>query len=778
MEPHSRSLSAQAGTLRLPQALVLLLKSALAQSANDQGTQSLADLTLWDTIRLSVYRLILLINPFVDRGNVVTSAIVGMVKLTALCGSAYWVWDRQSKKRKIAPSINSQNVDDATGGKNAPYDLHHTRPKHVSVLYRPSSAWTRLLTIADDAATNDPGLLRKHSTIQSYSVASSNFTYPAIRTFYRPHPQESKFPTKPSPVPLLVFVHGLGGSIAQFHPILLSLSNLASCLAVDLPGCGLSSFQPKTAQAYTTDALVQLLAAVIEQHRAKDEGQTVVLIGHSMGCSLAALLASPTSPHADLISQHVSGLIAICPKADPPTEHQTKLLQRVTSVPAVLFDLYRRWDRRGGINSASVARMAGADAEEETKKLQLRFNKQSRTAVWQRMARGMCPDYLADPPRGGLPGRPTWKGLQIPVFLTAGEADTVTPPENVKLIVDFLGRDVGAIEPPSEKASLPIAAAPFDPAVIDPALAERKHQDSGIDADDLPKVDSDTKTSSTTAPSTIGSSLIETETRTTEGSIVISDPPLGSPASAPTSTTPSPHPRRLVVKTTIMPKPAAHAMLFAPSTSRTLSGLIGSFLADHIDPRLSLAWQLQYLSTEGKWDVKNLEKWSAVRPVSEPIAGTFRAMKTLREVDERHSPRVVVQEWKDRIKAVVDISHDQPVYDPRGLQEGGIEYFKFPTVSKQPPLKDEVRAFIDLIDRIQAHCQEEGKQGLIGVHCHYGFNRTGFFLVCYMVEKLGFRLEDAIEEFRSKRAPGIRHSHFIDELHVRYCSGLRRAPTL
>lgn len=426
--------------------------------------------------------------------------------------------------------------------------------------------------------------------------------------------------------------------------------------------------------------------------------------------------------------------------------------------------------------------MAGADAEEDTKKLQLRFNKQSRTAVWQRMARGMCPDYSTDPPRGGLPGRRTWEGLQIPVFLSAGEADTVTPPENVKLIVAFLGRDVGAIEPPSEKASLPIAAAPLDPAVLDPCLNERKHQDSGVDANDIPKPESDAKPSSTTAPSSLGSSLIETESRTTEGSIVISDTPPSSPTrpspSTPSLSTPSPHPRRLVVKTTILPKPAAHAMLFAPSTSRTLSGLIGSFLADHIDPRLSLAWQLQYLSTEGKWDVKNLAKWSAVRPVSEPIASTFRAMKTLREVDDRHCPRVVAREWKNRIAAVIDISHDQPVYDPRGLQDGGIEYFKFPTVSKQPPLRDEVRAFIELVDRIRAHCRDAGKQGLVGVHCHYGFNRTGFFVVSYLVERLGWRVEDAIDEFAKKRAPGIRHSHFVDELHVRYCSGLRRAPTL
>jgi len=43
--------------------------------------------------------------------------------------------------------------------------------------------------------------------------------------------------------------------MAQFNPILLSLSNLASCLAIDLPGCGASSFEPKSWHAYTTEAL-------------------------------------------------------------------------------------------------------------------------------------------------------------------------------------------------------------------------------------------------------------------------------------------------------------------------------------------------------------------------------------------------------------------------------------------------------------------------------------------------------------------------------------------
>ena len=555
--------------------------------------------------------------------------------------------------------------------------------------------------------------------------------------------------------------------MAQFNPILLSLSNLASCLAIDLPGCGASSFEPKSWHAYTTEALVYLLATVIEQHRVTDENQPVILVGHSMGCSLAALLASPASPHAQPLSGHVGGLIAICPKADPPTPKEVKQLRTITSMPSTIFDLLRKWDRRGGLNSRSVLRMTGPDAEQATKELQLRYNQQSRSAVWQRMALGMCPDYSTGQPRGGLPGRQVWAALDIPVFLIAGEADTVTPASNIRRIVNFLGRDVSAIQPPSEKVSLPIAAAPFDLASVLPApdYDVRKHQDSGIDANDLPKMDDDTTEKSGQIIISHDINLITTRDTLTDGSRTLAEAPAK----------PTPHVRRLVVKTLILPRPAAHALLFAPTSSRIISGLIGTFFSDHIDPRLSLGWQLNYLSTEGKWDVKNLEKWKAVPPVSEPIADTFRAMKTLREVDEAHTPRVLAQQWHGKLSAVIDISHDSPVYDAKGLEEGGIPYYKFPTVSKQPPQADEVAAFIDLVDRIRAERQQ---QGLIGVHCHYGFNRTGFFLVSNLVERLNMRVEAAIDLFERARPPGIRHSHFIDQLHVRYAAGLRRTPTL
>jgi pimeloyl-ACP methyl ester carboxylesterase len=312
----------------------------------------------------------------------------------------------------------------------------------IYFLYKRRSANTKSSleeNFSDDGT--DPGLLKKHSNYASYHVSETGITYPSIRTFYRPHPHSDKLPVKPTPLPLLVCVHGLGGSIAQFHPLLSSLVNLAPTLAIDLPGCGLSSFRPKAWEAYTTKALVQLLAVVIEKHRDVEGGQGVILVCHSMGCSLAALLTSSTSPYKDLLSEHVCGVVAICPPIKSLSAKQVSLFRKLLLIPGPIFDLWRRWDRRGGTESASIARFTGPNAEDEIKKLQLRFNEQSRTPVWRRMASGILPDYSTNPPTGGLPGKDLWMGMQIPLFLIAGQTDHVTPAENVRKIARWLGRE-------------------------------------------------------------------------------------------------------------------------------------------------------------------------------------------------------------------------------------------------------------------------------------------------------------------------------------------------
>jgi len=39
-------------------------------------------------------------------------------------------------------------------------------------------------------------------------------------------------------------------------------------------------------------------------------------------------------------------------------------------------------------------------------------------------------------------------------------------------------------------------------------------------------------------------------------------------------------------------------------------------------------------------------------------------------------------------------------------------------------------------------------------------------------------LQDAIDEFAEKKAPGIRHEHFVNELYVRYAVNMQRRGTI
>ncbi|KAI7602958.1 hypothetical protein KC343_g14672 [Hortaea werneckii] len=242
-----------------------------------------------------------------------------------------------------------------------------------------------------------------------------------------------------------------------------------------------------------------------------------------------------------------------------------------------------------------------------------------------------------------------------------------------------------------------------------------------------------------------------------------------------------------VLKTAKLSAPASHGFMYTTSYVRVVSGLIEEFLAKHVDERLSMGWQLQHLTTSGKWDVKNLKKWQSIAPCSDPIGGVFRAMKTMREVDPSHNPTDFVRTFShtalpDGVAMVLDISHESPVYNPQKLEEGGVEYHKFPTVSKLPPTADEVAHFIKTVDRLRrslpASSASDPKRPTIGVHCHYGFNRTGFFIVSYLIERLAYPLQTALDEFAAKRAPGIKHEHFVNELWVRYSVKLQRRRTL
>ena len=523
------------------------------------------------------------------------------------------------------------------------------------------------------ATDSDPSLLRKHSTFESYTTVSGH-TYKRIRTFYKEHQQASQLPKD---LPLLVFTHGLGGNASQFGRLLTSLLNQAPCLAIDLPGCGLSEFSPSEPPAYTTQALAELIAAAISRYRNAESNQKVVLIGHSMGCSINALLGSSTSPLSHLVEGTIIGMVAICPRGGSLTRNESKSVNFFTSIPIPLFDAVRLWDRRGGLASHSVSRVVGQGADEKTRKLQLKYNEQSESGPFLCIMGGTTGHE-------GMPGKDVWSGVKVPLFLVAGESDSITPASEVESIASWLKS---------------------------PQTDSSEKVEDEVKAPAVPTTTGDT----TAAEQDISSNLPNAYPPRTQSGNVIQVEKVSSIHS-------------FALKTTVFPPPAAHGLMYATATVRILAGMIESFLSDHIDERLGAAWQLHTLTTAGKWDVKNLKKWQAVEACSEPIGHIFRAMKTMREVDDMHSPQEFVKHWSsavipDGVAVVMDISHETPVYRPAGLEDGGIEYIKFPTVSKEKPKAEEVDQFIALVDKLRESPKfqptgNDTSRPTIGVHCH------------------------------------------------------------
>ena len=609
-----------------------------------------------------------------------------------------------------------------------------------------------------DPHLTDPPLLKNHSEFKSYRT--SRFEYPEIRVFFRQHAKADELYRSNGPLPLLVFIPGLGGSVAQFHPLLSSLVDLAPCLSMDYPGGGRSKFAPTSWEAYTPEALGELLETIIEDYRDKEAEQTVVLIGHSMGTAYSAWLANAKVPHTTPLAKYVVAVVGICPISGPVNEHVATWARRLIWVPGWLFDLWRKWDGMGGPESPSVNRFVGQDADEELKLLQYRYNKQSQTPVWRRMMYGALPVYKDGKPEGGLANLTVWSGVNVPVYLIAAENDKLTPPAEAGKIVEALtkGENGAWTELSAGNEALGVAAA----SPVSDSTSPTAH---------LPQSFHDI----TDETFTRAKKAAEPRSPQSEDPFDQPTTPQETPADIPFQPRVPPK----MVQSIVIPAPATHAVLYTPRSVRAMAGLISDFLATHVTGRLSLAWQLQYLSKEGKWDVKNLNKWKSVNPVSEVIGPAdgpiFRAMKTLREADDVHCPKEFVAHWGAVVGHVVDISKDQPVYDPRGLERAGVQYHKFPTVSKVPPPAHEIDAFIRLIDDLRSRQAEgdgdgdgDGGKKLIGVHCHYGFNRTGYFIVCYLVERCGIGVQDAIEMFATARPNGIRHSHFLDRLYVRY----------
>ncbi|XP_070494063.1 mRNA-capping enzyme [Chironomus tepperi] len=121
--------------------------------------------------------------------------------------------------------------------------------------------------------------------------------------------------------------------------------------------------------------------------------------------------------------------------------------------------------------------------------------------------------------------------------------------------------------------------------------------------------------------------------------------------------------------------------------------------------------------------------------------------------------------YKKKLGLWIDLTNTNRFYNRSDVENKDCQYVKLQCRGfSETPSPEQVRSFIELVDDFLANRPLD----IIGVHCTHGFNRTGFLIVSYLVEKHDYDVAAAIQEFANARPPGIYKQDYINELFKRY----------
>lgn len=113
----------------------------------------------------------------------------------------------------------------------------------------------------------------------------------------------------------------------------------------------------------------------------------------------------------------------------------------------------------------------------------------------------------------------------------------------------------------------------------------------------------------------------------------------------------------------------------------------------------------------------------------------------------------------------IDLTNTNRFYNRKEVENRDCQYTKLQCRGHgEAPSPEQTQSFIEIVDAFMTEHPLE----IIGVHCTHGFNRTGFLIVAFMVEKMDCSVEAALMAFAQARPPGIYKGDYIKELFRRY----------
>ncbi|XP_036045734.1 mRNA-capping enzyme-like isoform X2 [Onychomys torridus] len=176
-------------------------------------------------------------------------------------------------------------------------------------------------------------------------------------------------------------------------------------------------------------------------------------------------------------------------------------------------------------------------------------------------------------------------------------------------------------------------------------------------------------------------------------------------------------------------------------------------------------------------------RWLNCPRRGQPVAGRFLPLKTMlgprydSQVAEenRFHPNMFsnyLKSLKVKMSLLVDLTNTSRFYDRNDIEKEGIKYIKLQCKGHgECPTTENTETFIRLCERYSERSPPE----LIGVHCTHGFNRTGFLICAFLVEKMNWSIEAAVATFAQARPPGIYKGDYLKELFRRY-GNIEEAP--
>ncbi|XP_030054965.1 mRNA-capping enzyme isoform X1 [Microcaecilia unicolor] len=169
-------------------------------------------------------------------------------------------------------------------------------------------------------------------------------------------------------------------------------------------------------------------------------------------------------------------------------------------------------------------------------------------------------------------------------------------------------------------------------------------------------------------------------------------------------------------------------------------------------------------------------RWLNCPRRGQPVAGKFLPLKTMLgpkyddQVPEenRFHPSMLsnyLKSLKVKMGLLVDLTNTTRFYDRNDIEKEGIKYIKLQCKGHgECPTTENTDTFIHICERFKDKNPEE----LIGVHCTHGFNRTGFLICAFLVEKMDWSIEAAVATYAQARPPGIYKGDYLKELFRRY----------